>query len=479
MELLRPHQVIPVEHLVHALRLGINAVDLSDTGTGKTYVAAAVANRLKRSTLAIVPKIAMSQWKKAAEHFGDTLSVVGYEALRTGRTSYGTWDNTPPPGFKSDTYFKCQCCQLEVDLDNDPGCYCHPLKIHCLETKKIAWDYGQFRFHPAVHFTIWDEVHRCGGIDSLNADMLIAARRENVPILGLSATSACGPLEMRALGYALNLHGLGNFYQWTRKYGCGKIEGMPGWHWKAGKDRQKEFMLKLREEIIPARGVRVSYKDIPGFPERTVTPKLFDLDTPGQLDALYEDMREALEQLQNRTTLDTDAEHPLTKMLRLLQRIELLKVPLVCELAPDYIAKGYSVGVFVNYKQTMTELRRRLKCDCFIDGSSEGQKGRVQSIEQFQRGVKQLILVNNDAGGASVSLPDETGENPRKGLVMPPRSARTLKQLLGRFHRESSKSPCSYDILLAAGTAEVSTFKKLSVKLDNLDTLNDGDLLPD
>lgn len=480
MSLLRPHQVQPVARLVRILQAGVNAVDLSDTGTGKTYVAVAVANRLKVPTLAIVPKISVSQWHAAAAHFGDTLSVVNYESLRTGRTPFGTWENPPPPGFRSETYFKCQCCQLIVDPENDPdGCYCHPLKIHCLETKKVPWEYGQFKFSPAVGLTIWDEVHRCGATNSLNADMLIAARRQRIPVLGLSATSACGPLEMRALGYVLGLHNLNDFYRWTLKYGCGKIEGLRGWHWKAGKDRQKEFMLQLREEIIPSRGVRVSYKNIPNFPERTVTPRLFDIDGGGQLDALYGEMREALECLEKRTAIDTDAEHPLTKMLRALQRIELLKVPLVCELVPDYLAKGYSVGVFVNYKQTMTELRKRLKCDCFIDGSPEGSRGRAGSIARYQAGKDRLILINSDAGGAAVSLPDETGESPRKGLVMPPRSARTFKQLIGRFHRENSLSPCSYDILLAAKTAEVSTHTKLMGKVDNLDTLNDGDFLPD
>lgn len=473
---LRPHQVQPVAHLLELIRKGRNVVDLSDCGTGKTYVAAAVAKQLAIPTLAIVPKIAVSQWHAAAAHFDDTLSVIGYEALRTGRSPFGSWDNTPPPGFRNETYFKCQCCQREVDLDDDPGCYCHPQKIHCIETKKVAWNYGKFNFHPAVKFIIFDEVHRCSAIDSLNADMLIAARRQCIRILGLSATAACGPLQMRALGYALGLHGLTNFYGWSRRYGCGKLEGVAGWHWLAGRDRQVEFMAKLNQEILPARGVRVRVNDIPDFPKRTVDCRLFDLDEPGKVDTIYNEMRDSLSALDARSAQDVASDHPLTVQLRAMQKIELLMVPLFAELAADYVTKGHSVGLFVNFTQTIQELRKRFKNSSTIDGIT---KNRDYQIEQFQRAVNRVVLINNEAGGVALSLPDETGEYPRVGIVSLPRSARTFKQLISRFHRESSKSPCAYVVPLIAGSKQISIHKKVMAKVNNIDALNDSDFLPD
>jgi len=475
---LRPHQISPVADLVGLLSAGQNAIDISDCGTGKTYVAAAVAKTLARPTLAVVPKITQSQWRKAAAHFDDTLSVTGYEALRTGRTPFGTWDNNPPPGFKSETWFKCQCCQREVDMDNYVPCYCHPAGVHCLETKKVPWKYGRFNFHPGIEFLIMDEVHRCGAMDSLNADMLIAAKRQGIRILGLSATAACGPLQMRALGFALGLHNLADFYAWTRRYGCGKIDGVPGWHWKAGKDRQVEFMRKLNAEIIPSRGVRVRVNDIPNFPKRIVDCRLFDLDEAGRIDALYDEMRIPLDILAKRTSRDAASDHPLTMQLRMMQKIEILKVPLLTELVPDYVAKGYSVGVFCNFQQTIDELRKRLHCDCVIDGSVTGA-ARDRSVERFQSADARVMLLNSEAGGVGLDLPDLTGEHPRVGLVLPPRSARTFKQLISRFHRESSKSTCVYNVLLAAGSKEVSIHNKVMAKVDNLDALNDGDFLPD
>src|SRR6266545_2858184 len=112
---LRPHQIQPTQRLLETLSRHRTAADLSDTGTGKTYVACAVAAATQLPTLAVVPKIAITQWHRAAEHFDDNIAVINDEMLRTGRAPYGYWDNNPPPGFCGEEYFKCEWCQLRVD----------------------------------------------------------------------------------------------------------------------------------------------------------------------------------------------------------------------------------------------------------------------------------------------------------------------------------------------------------------------------
>jgi hypothetical protein len=469
LDKLRPHQRDPARHVLRLLRAGTNCVDLSDTGIGKTFTACAAMAALQSPTLAVVPKISIAVWNAAAAHFGESISVVSYETLRTGRSPYGHWDNTPPPAFRCETYFKCQTCQLVVDFDNFQPCYCHPFGFHCVEERKQAWKYGKFHFHPAVKFVIWDEVHRCSAMDSLNADMLNAS-----PLaLGLTATAACTPLQMKALGKMLGLHNGANFYQWARRHGCGKIPGLPGFHWLKGREEQVAIMRKIGDEIVPARGVRVRYTDVPGFPKRTITAELFDIGHADEVNRLHAEMREALAQLENAKLCDKDGEHPLTKLLRIRQRLGILKIPLIVERTNDWLEKGHSVGIFLNFKQEMEELRRRLKCDCFIDGSPEGQKYRQGNIENFQADKARVILVNSEAGGISVNLHDLRGEFPRVGEVLPCSSARTFQQLVGRFHRDGAKTPCFYEVLLAAGTDEEKIYKKLTGKLDNLNALND------
>lgn len=469
---LRPWQPEPVRHLVGLLQSGQNCVDASDCGVGKTFSACAVMSALGLSSVAVVPKIAVSQWQDAAEHFEDTISVVGYEKLRTGRSPFGTWENMPQ-GDEDRDYFQCQCCQLRVDFDNFQPCYCHPLGIHCVVNKRKPWDYGKFSFHPKVEFVIFDEIQRCTALNSLNADILIAAKRQNLRVLGLSATLASSPLQFRALGYMLGLFGAPQgFVPWARRYGVRYDLNFHGLHWAVGAEKQLGVMRDIRSSIIPSRGVRVSTADIPGFPEVDIQAELYDLD-----DDARKEMAAALNSIAEQA-----AKHQSTALVEessAAQRVEMLKVPLAVELAGDYLEKGYSIGIFVNFRRTMEELMLRLKCDCIIDGSTAGVKNRAKNIEAFQTHRSRVILINVAAGGAALSLPDLDGEHPRAGLVMPGYSAEKLRQVFGRFPRANSKSRSLYRVLLAAKTGDIKIHRALRAKLNCMDALNDADLLPE
>lgn len=473
---LRQHQVAPVTALLDIFSRGNAAVDLSDCGTGKTYVACAVVQQLRTATLVVCPKIACSQWGAAAEHFGDTISAVGYELLRTGGTPYGAWEH--PPTDQDLSFYKCDCCQLTVDLEDVQPCYVHHLGIHCVSRKRAKWNYGKFAFHPSVRTVIFDEIQRCGGTNSLNADMLIAARRQGLRVLGLSATLASTPLHMRAIGYALGLfaHPL-QFPIWVRKYGVRYDASFHGLHWFAGEDKQTEIMSTIRDEIIPSRGVRVTTASIPGFPEVDISAELYDLDEADKVNAIYAEMAAAIAELDERGAQFTET--PLTIMLRAQQRVELLKIPIAVELAKDYIAHGFSIGIFCNFRQTIDELRVRLDCDCVIDGSPDGIRNRQRNTSAFQANVAKLILVNSAAGGVALDLHDLHGGHPRGGLVFPGYNATALKQVFGRFPRDGGKSRSFYKVMLAARTGDVKIHRALRAKMNNLDALNDADLLPE
>lgn len=477
---LRYYQVEPARHLLALSRRGINTVQLSDMGTGKTFVAAAVALAHGLPTLVVVPAVSVTSWERACAMFGDELSIVGYEALRTGRTPFGWWDNTPPPGFRLERYFYCESCHREVNMNpmEFVPCYCRRDGVHCVETKKRSWRYGQFHFAPEVRNVVFDECHRLGGMDSLNADMAFALHRQKILFHGMSATFASDPLKLRALGLLLGLHKGTDFYTWATKRGARRVPPFNGWKWLATPERQREVMLDIRNELIPARGVRLSTDDILGFPERDITAELYDLEGAGLIDQLYAEMADALAVLEKRKEQDKAPDLAITRMIRAAQKIELLKVPVAVELSRDSMARGESVAIFVNYKATLEELRKKLKCDCYIDGSPEGVRVRQQNIDTFQENRSPLILVNNQAGGICVSLHDLYGGHPRTGYVMPCFSATAIRQVFGRLHRDGAKSKCHYRVMFAAGTGEVKMHRALAAKLDNLDYLNDGDLFP-
>lgn len=464
---LRSWQVEPANRLLDILQHS-NAVDISDTGVGKTAHAGHVIAELKLPTLVIAPKIARSSWQRMLELFGTSASVTNWEAVAVGSTPFGVWEKPATAATRGKFYFVCQNCQRKYRADEKfDRCYATGNGIHCFTRKSVKHKRGRFSWSPQVKFIVADECHRAGAMKSLNAELVIAARRQGIKLLGLSATLATTPLGMRAWGYALDLFSNpdAGFYSWSRKHGCGKLSGIPGWHWLAGAERRREIMANINAEILPERGVRVRTSDIPGFPERQIAPEVYDLERENE-----NEINEAYSEI--------SPTHPLTEILRARQSVELAKVPLFVELATDAMAKGNSVCIFVCFRATIEALSKLLQCENIIDGSPENTRTRQDRIDAFQQNRERLLLLNSAAGGCAISLQDVLGVAPRVCLISPGFSSTEFKQVCGRTHRAGGKSPSVIRVVLAANTIEEKIKKTLDAKLNCLDALNDGDLTP-
>ena len=315
--------------------------------------------------------------------------------------------------------------------------------------------------------------------------MLLAAKRQNITHLLMSATLADSPLKMRAIGYSLDLHNdkhdavypveKPNFFRWCSRRKVRRDPRFHGLRWFAGEEEKREIMASINEIIFPARGVRVSTADIPGFPEQQILAELYDVDSPEQIDRLYRQMAEAVDALDAKRLTDSDSKA--VEILRARQRIGLLKVPLAVELATDSLEAGRSVVLFCNFHQEIDELAKRLKCPS-LDGRTK-PKERDRLIQSFQRNETRCLAVQSDAVGITISLQDLDGLHPRIGYVFPPWSATTFTQLTGRFRREGGKSASVFKIMLAAGTVEAHVHRVLRSKLACQESLNDGDFQPD
>lgn len=488
---LKPHQVAPAEHLIKLLGTGRNVIDGSKCGAGKTYVTSAVLSELDCPTLVVAPKIAEYAWKTAADHFGIEFSFSSYELARAGYSPVGHWDNPLPRGETNAngdsirTIYQCQSCQRKLDIGSGDRpfsevepCYCHPNGIHCVVAKKRRWKYGSYHWNPNIKRIVFDEAHRCGAPRSLNADMMIAAKRQGIQCIMLTATPACTPMNMRAIGYLLGLHNDKNFYSWVRRYGCGTLQGMPGFRWIVGRDAQRQMMDKLKDKIFPSNGVALDYKDIPGFPERTIEPRLCDFKDKDKIDALYAQMGAKVEEIERRG-LDY-VPSPLTERLTERMKIEMLKVPVMAERAQTLVEQGNSVALFVNYSETISELSKLLKTDCIVEGTSTKweKEQRDHNVAAFMADEQRIIIVNNKAGNLSLSLHDTHGDFARYGLVSLPESAVEFIQLLGRLHRTGGMTPAFYELILAAGTVETRIKTRVEANKNNVETLTDADLNP-
>jgi hypothetical protein len=325
--------------------------------------------------------------------------------------------------------------------------------------------------------------------------MLVAAKQQKIRVLGLSATLASSPLQMRALGYLLDLHGLDkdqiimagagplqhprirpNFYKWAGHYGCRRDPRFRGWKWLLGESEQREVMLEIRNQIIPSRGVRVRCEDIPGFPACDIQAELYDIEHPEEIDRLYAEVQEALGILDLRAAQDKAPDSPLTRILRGRQKIELLKVPIAEELGGDFLSKGFSVVFFVNFRQTIDELFKRFPDALIIDGTPDSVKQRDASVSKFQQNQINTLIVNNQAGGVCLSMQDLDGFHPRMGLVMPSFSATDMIQVCGRLPRDGGKSTAHYRFIFANTVIERGMHRAVRAKQHNIEALNDADL---
>ena len=436
---LRPWQINSVSKLVTSINSTGCAIDGSDVGVGKTYVACGVVRELGMKILVVCPKAVMESWKRVIiNHFRmkkELIGIVNYEQIRIG---------------KSDSPF---------------ASFIENKKTH---KKKFMWKI------PKNTLIIWDESQKLKNWKTKNSKTCIEALKQNYKMLFCSATNATNPLELRTVGTCLKLFsGANNYYQWCYEHGVQK--GRFGLEFTSDMKLRQKVLKKLHTDIFINRGVRLTRDTIPDFPESEVIAECYNMDEADvkKINQFHQEMKEELRRLTLQTKVDKVSE--LTAILRARQRIELTKVPLFIEMIEDGLENGMSVVVFVNFTETLQAMAKRLNTLCIFDGKTKDEV-RQQSVDDFQSGKEKVILVNIASGGAGLSLHDIHGLNPRLTLISPSYSAVLMRQATGRVWRENSKSKSIQKILFVANTVEEQVCDNVREKLKNLDLLNDGDL---
>ncbi len=410
------------------------ALDASDPGTGKTYIGCEVAARLGIPTIILTPKATVPSWEKVCKLAEiKPLLVTNYENIRRGK--------------------------LDICRKTDTG----------------------YEWHvPHETLIIFDECQKCKGRDSLNARLLIGARARHCRILLCSATAASNPLEMRALGFALGLHNLYNYWYWAKRNGV--REGFFGMEFSG----DEECLRQLHNAIFPLRGSRLRIADIPDFPETIIEPAIVETGKAKAIQDEYDNLKYELRKAEREADgnkLDEIAEalgskkaSHLTLVLRARQAIELHKVPAMVEMTKTAIEEGQSVVLLVNFTETICALAAKLNCSDIICGGQSAEE-RQSVIDRFQRNEIPVVIANIQAGGVGVSLHDPSGQRPRLSIISPTFSAADLRQALGRVHRAGGAASIQ-KICFAAGTCEEHTAQVCASKLAHIDLLNDGDMQP-
>lgn len=424
-----------------------NALDASDTGTGKTFVALVVCAELGLKPCVIAPLAVLPSWQRAAKFLGISLGwLINYDKIRNGKSGFGRWrPKLPTPA--------------------DP------------HAKGEFFEYTYLPGQKPV--VIFDECQKCKSPDTKQGQIMRDTAAAGHKVLALSATAAKDPTEMRNLGAALGLHNGTHraWEEWCKLNGCFSTNYGYKFDPKA-----KKYLEKLHKQIFPLRGQRMRVADIPTFPETSIMAEALDTGKSDDIADAYATMDRKLAEIAGmQKTNQEKAGMNLAAIMEARIASEKGKIDLFVELTKEALEEEKSVVLFLNFREHIAALSEKLKTDCLIWGTD--MKGRQQkpdvrqwNIDAFQADRSRICIVSLQAGGAGLSLHDLNGNHPRLSLISPSYSANDLKQGLGRVHRAGAKTKSMQRIIFAAGTIEEEICKSIRQKLENMDTLNDGDL---
>jgi len=410
-------------------RSGSNTLDTSHVGTGKTIVACHLAKVLGRPVAVICPKAVIPSWQRELAECGiEPLFVLNYEKIRTGKT----------------------------DFMSKRG-------------KKIM------KWHlPENTLMLVDEVHKCKGPYTQNAQLLVSLVAQGYSVHAMSATAAEDPTEMRPIGFALGLHnlnksedGLKSWYGWMMQYGCSQNE------WGAWEILRKSKLSDLNKVMYNKNVKRLTVDDFPdSFKANRVFVEPVAFTSASKIAKAYEKLGitpEIIEEYLLTGSVD-DSEWVLVNLLRARQLAESLKAKDMADMAKDYIEQGNSVVMFVNFSDTAEVLSGLLDCPAIVGGQTAEE--RQQIIDDFQADKQNVIVVNIAAGGTGISLHDINGNRQRISLISPTFNVKDHLQALGRIHRNGAKSDAIQKILVADGSIEEHVMRVIEEKTSNLNTLH-------
>ena len=418
-----PWQIPAIAQLTRVLSRSRGAVDASDVGTGKTFVALFTAKALKLPVAIMCPKSLKATWQGACEAVGiKPLYIVSYDKAVKG-FEHGKWLNSKVYDWK--------------------------IKI--------------------PHLLIADEAHRLRHHRTRTCAMFESGANNNVSfkLLALSATLAENPIHFKALGRWLDLFPRGTFWPWAQNNGVVQ-EGF-GWSFTKVPEFQEECLRRLHSVLFPNKGVRLRVKNIPNFPEQVI--EFFPVEISEKDEKRVEKEVEAL-----RKRAEDDQKFPVVELLRARQKMELLKVDTFIEQAEDILEEGSSVVIFLEFLESIDAVAKGLeKHKPLVMCGGVDAADRQLIVEQFQSNEKYVLILQSRVGGVGLSLHDLHGR-PRVALISPSYSATTFKQVLGRIRRTGGKSPAIQRVVYIPASVESQIIKSVKKKINNLDLLYDADL---
>jgi SNF2 family DNA or RNA helicase len=436
MDKLLNFQIPHFLQLEEALSVKKCVVDSSDTGTGKTFIALALAKKMKFEPFIICPKSVINSWKNAAKMIDiEMFGICNYEMLKG-----------------------CKFYNNEMEkLD-------FPFVEKVIIDKKTVYDF----MLPSNVLVIFDEAHRCKNYKSETSKLMLSIKKSNAKMILLSATLTDKLECFKPFGIVLDFYSDSiGFKHWLQKQ---KIIHRMKYRNINITDDQLSLKI-IHNNIFPKCGSRMKIKELGNlFPSNQILCQAYTSENKEEINKLYEIIKSAFLELKDKE-LKSNA---LGKIIRARMKIEMFKVPIMLDVINEGLDANMSVAIFVNYKDTMYSLCHYLNTDCIIHGD-QSLNERQESIDRFQNNVSKIIICIIQAGGVGISLHDIHGEHPRMSVISPSWSGQDMQQALGRIHRAGSQSPALQRIVYCADSYEETICELIKKKLSTISQINDSD----
>jgi hypothetical protein len=400
------------------------------TGSGKMYITADVIRRLQRPALIICPKAVITQTHRCMESMGSrdlVLDVINPQQLIAG--------------------------------------------------KNCRWYDSRTLWHiPPETLVCWDEIHRgASGIKSKTTLACAQLKAFGASLLATSATVACSPLQLRALGYHAGLHGFdpATYYKWCHDNGVRDVlvQNRMVHKFTNNKTEATRIMKSIRASFgIAFQGL--SADQIEGFPAEVIELTYINVSARDreEIDESYATMSERMKRIGK-----TD----LAEMMRERERIEYALAPAIAELVMDSVEDGLSPVVFWNFTSSRERFEQMLK-DKGVTGiasvhGTQSEAERQRGIDRFNDNEVFIASFNTSAGGCGISAHDVKHERQRVSYLVPSFNAAECRQALGRIRRVGGTAVVQ-KFVIASGTLMELVAVSLNRKLTCIDLLNDNDL---
>jgi superfamily II DNA or RNA helicase len=431
MNHLLEYQIPHAERIINILQNKNICIDGSDTGTGKTYVALHIIKFLKLKPLIICPKTIISSWLNVAKIFDiKLLGVVNYETITKGKYY-----------INNNSIIRGKCPYININ-----------------ESSNNYYEWNM----PENSIIIFDEAHHCCNENTLNAKLLLSLQSiytSNLKVLLLSASIAYNQLKFKVFGFLL---------KWYES-----INWAPDWIKNPNFNSTNASMM-INKKLYPEFGSRMNIKDLGDlFPQSKISGEAYDIKNYKEIDKQYKDLEKSIEDIKNKKL--NDMKSVWVQMMRARQAIEIYKIPLFIDLTKEYLNNNYSVVIFVNFKETIDILSKKLNTKCIVSGE-QSLKLKENNIYNFVSNLEKVIICNIQSGSEAISLNDKDGLHPRISLISPTWSSVKLTQAFGRTQRADSKSVALNRIIFCAKTIEEKICNKINEKIKNMNIINDNDI---